>query len=82
MLVMVYIGNQISWAIAVMQAFSAGFGDSFRAVPALLSEDIIPAGSYYGNLALVYLFTALGAWSPMRNALRKKELGNLVYIMN
>lgn len=82
MVVMVYIGNQISWAIAVMQAFSAGFGDSFQAVPALLSEGIIESGPYYGNLALVYLFTALGAWSPMRSALRKKELGNLAYIMN
>ena len=51
-------------------------------MPALLSEGIIESGPYYGNLALVYLFTALGAWSPMRSALRKKELGNLAYIMN
>ena len=82
MVLMVYVGNRLCWTIAVMQAFEADFGDSFRAVPALIEAGAIETRAYYGTLVLVYLFTALGAVPTMRNTMRKKEFSSQIYTMN
>ena len=82
MVLMVYVGNRICWTVAVMQAFDAGFGESFRAVPALIEAEAIETGAYYVGLVLDYLFTALGAVPTMLSAMKKKEARSQVYIMN
>ena len=85
MLVMVYVGDRLDWAIVVMRdlgELGIGFFDAFRAVPALLSEGLIESGAYYGNLALIYLFAALGAAPTIMGRLKKKARENAVYVMN
>lgn len=69
----------ILWRTTISEA---GFGDSFRAVPALIEAGAIETRAYYGTLVLVYLFTALGAVPTMRNTMRKKEFSSQIYTMN
>lgn len=74
MLVTPYIADRIDWAIVVMNAYSdvgVTFGEAFAAIPALIEEEAIEMGSYLGNLAMLYLFTVLGAFGTVKNAFKK-----------
>ena len=61
MILMCYLGNRIDWAIFVAKELDVSFADGYTLIPLLLDEDIIAGGSYYGNLAVVYLFCIIGA---------------------
>ena len=70
-LVTPYIADRMDWAILVAQEFGVSFGQAFGAIPALLEEEVIVGSTYWGNLALIYLFTALGSFSTIWNAFKK-----------
>lgn len=61
MLVMVYLSNWISYAIAVADVAEVDFMTAFLATPSLVSEGLIDAGAYYKDLVMLYIFTAFGA---------------------
>lgn len=61
MLVMVYVSNWISYAIAVADVAEVDFMTAFLATPSLVSEGLIDAGAYYKDLVMLYIFTAFGA---------------------
>lgn len=82
MLVMVYVGDRLDWAIVVSRELGMDFFTSFRAVPILMEEGMIDSGSYTGNLAMIYLFTAIGAVPTILGHLKKKAQANTVYVMN
>lgn len=79
MLIMIYVGNQLDWAILVVQEFEVGIADAFRAVPMLLSEEIIEPSVYWLDLALVYVFALLGAVPTMKSALNNQRDGSALY---
>lgn len=80
MLLMVYIGNRLDWSISMANYYAdATVFESFRALPALIREGYLQSSGYYGNLALVYLFTAVGAIPTVRNMLRSKEILKQTY---
>ncbi len=79
MALMVYLSDRADWAIVVVKELKLDFFEAFRAVPALIRETDLTS-TYYGNLAMVYLFTGLGAFLGIRDYRRKKTvLPNLVY---
>lgn len=61
MLVMVYLSNWISYAIAVADVAEVDFMTAFLATPSLVSEGLIDAGAYYKDIVMLYIFTAFGA---------------------
>ena len=70
-----YIADRISWALVLMEAFSAeglGFGTAFAAIPELLSLGMIEAFDYWKDLIVLYLFVILGAFSTVRGKFRKE----------
>lgn len=73
MLVMVYLANRMDWAITVAQSFEMSLRDSFRAIPILITEEIIEIGNYLLNLFTVYAFTLVGAIPTVRTALRRNS---------
>lgn len=74
MLLMVYVGNNLDWALAVVDAFGdVSIFDAFTAVPMLVAEDVIPASDYWVNMAMVYGFTLLGAYPTVKNAIKVKS---------
>lgn len=72
MIVMVLIAENIACSIAVVEelaelGYNYSFGDIFNNFFRLLAEGYIDSGVYFGNLALVYLFTALGAFGIIKS---------------
>ena len=70
-----YIADRISWALVLMEAFSAeglGFGTAFAAIPELLSLGMIEAFDFWKDLIVLYLFVILGAFSTVRGKFRKE----------
>lgn len=65
MLVMTYVADRLDWAIAVSQAFEVDVFTSFRAVPQLITEEIIESSDYYVSLFKVYAFLLVGAISQI-----------------
>ncbi len=61
MVVMTFVGDQIDWAIVIMRELGYDLMYSFRLIPLLLADGSIVASSYWGNLALVYIFAVIGA---------------------
>lgn len=75
MVVMVYIGQRFDYAIEIAKVFKVDVITGFRLVPAFLTEGAIETASYYANLAMLYLFTALGGGSTVGNALKNLKAG-------
>ena len=61
MLAMTYIGDRMDWAILVAREWDVDLFTGFQYVPVLLAEGIIESANYWGNLALLYVFTVGGA---------------------
>lgn len=79
MVVMTYLGDRADWAIVAMSGLGLDFFNAFRLIPDFLSEGMIDAGSYWGNLALLYVFVLLGAVPTVMNAVRAKRSENLTF---
>ena len=70
MAAMVYLAHRMDWAITIAKELSMGVGEAFRE-----TEEVVRffdlGSNYYGNLALTFLFTAVGA-APTIIAARKR----------
>ncbi len=73
MIVMTYVGNQLDWTIIVMRELGTDFLYSFQLVPVLVDQLAIEPSSYWGGLALVYVFAALGAVPTVRNVIKSQK---------
>ncbi|HCS75737.1 MAG TPA: hypothetical protein DIW17_17925 [Clostridiales bacterium] len=74
MIVMVYMGQRIDYAVRVAKVFEVDFITGFHALPYFIAEDRIKAFIYYGNLCLLYLFTALGAGTVVHTSFRNFKI--------
>lgn len=81
MVAMVYVGQRIDFAIEVAKVFEVDVITAFRSVSLLVGEKVIEPAVYYGNLAMLYLFTALGAVPTIVNILKSKKEVNVIYRM-
>lgn len=74
-LAMTYFAHQLSWAIALAEAMEGELGiwESFRAIPQLLKSGMLERAPYWGDLAMLYLFTLLGAVPTVINGLKNAE---------
>ena len=67
MIIMTYLASRINAAILIkrelpyMDAFEV-----FKNLPNLIKYGLIKGNVYYGNMAMTYLFTALGAFSSIK----------------
>lgn len=76
MLVMVYLGDRIDWAVSIARQSDYGFFDAFKLLPKFMEADMIDSGAYAGNLAKMYLFAALGAVPSILSAVKGKKAAN------
>ena len=79
MLVMTFAGDQIDWAIVISRELGWSFFESLFSVQELIRMEMIDAGAYWGNLALLYLFLLLGAGPAVLGALKKRKAATIVY---
>ena len=78
-LLMTYFDYRLDWAILASREFAVSNGLAYQSVPLLLSEGVIIASSYWGNLALVYLFVLLGAVPTILNILKNRENAGKIF---
>lgn len=76
-LVMTWLAHRLSWAVALMSVVDAGLFDCFRAIPALLEAGALESRTYWGDLAMLYLFTLVGAVPTILGGLRNADLPDL-----
>lgn len=82
-IVMTFVGNNMDWAIDIAEYFEINFLDAFRLVIPMLQEGYLETSTYYYNLILLYVFTALGAVPTIKaNLQERKEEGQFAQIGN
>ena len=69
--IMTYFGNRLDFAVTVARAAEVDVFSAFQAMGGLLDAGYINAAAYWGNLALLYLFTLLGAVPTLLSAFRR-----------
>lgn len=68
--IMTYFAHHLDITIELMLETGLSFFGAFVVIPRLLLLDVIDGVYFWGNLALLYLFTLLGAIPTIRNSLR------------
>lgn len=72
MLITPYFADRISWALVIMEEFQWAFGDAFRYV-----HDVVEAfelqTDYWKDLLFVYAFAALGGFTLVKQAFKRKK---------
>lgn len=74
MLVTPYLADRLDWAIVIMQEwaeYGVTFAEAFAVVPELLADGSIVMSEYVKNLLMIYGFALLGAFSTLKNTLKK-----------
>lgn len=71
MLAVPYLADRITWTLAIVEELQFQFGDAFRYVHELIEEFELQA-DYWKNLGLIYLFTALGAYGIVKQAVKRQ----------
>lgn len=74
MLVTPYLADRIDWAILITQEwaeFGVTFAEAFAVFPELLKDGTVEMGAYIKNLLMIYGFALIGAFSVVRNSLKK-----------
>ena len=71
--VMTFVADWIDWGIVVADALHMDLVEAVLALPAVMDAGLIDMGSYLGNLAMLYVFVAVGAAATIASALRSPE---------
>lgn len=69
MIIMVYMGNRLDWAVEVAKAFEVDIFTAFKSIDYLMRYEAIEPARFYGNMVLIYLFVFMGAFSTVKNGL-------------
>lgn len=72
MLAVPYLADRISWALVIMKEFEWLFGDAFLYVHQVVTEFELEA-NYWKDLLFVYAFTALGAFTMIKQTLKQAK---------
>mgnify|MGYP001009125460 CR=1 FL=1 len=81
MIIMVYFGNRLDWAVSVHNYFKDDLDlfAAFRSLPELIGEGYVDGNVYHGDLAMVYIFTAAGAIPTAINLLKISRRNRMTY---
>jgi hypothetical protein len=71
MLAVPYLADRVNWALVFVEELGFGFGDAFRYVHEAVEEFGLEA-DYWKDLLLIYGFAALGAFTIVKQPLKKK----------
>lgn len=69
MIIMIYVSNWLTYAITVADVYNVDILTAFQATPEIISLEEV-ASSFYKDLAMLYLFTALGAFSTIKKCFK------------
>ena len=69
-LLMTFFAHRLTWAIAIASELEWGVLESYRSISHLLERGMLESTAYWGDLAMLYLFTLLGAVPTILGGLR------------
>lgn len=69
-LVMTWFAHRLSWSVALASALETDVFQCFRLIPTLLDAGWLESSDYWRDLAMLYLFTLLGAVPTILGGLR------------
>ncbi len=69
-LLMTFFAHRLTWAIAIASELDWGILEAYRSISFLLEQGILESAAYWGDLAMLYLFTLLGAVPTILGGLR------------
>ncbi len=78
MAVMIYIGNNLDWAIAIMRELNSSFYEAFSSVGDIVEYSGLQS-NYSTNLAMLYLFSAIGAIPTVIISFKNMKNKNISY---
>lgn len=70
MICVVYVSQQLSWAIDAADILNIDVFSAFRLIPVMISQGSIDGGVYIKDLFMLYAFTALGAVPTIWNTIK------------
>lgn len=70
MICVVYISQQLSWAIDAADVLNIDVFSAFRLIPEMIRQGAIDGGIYMKDLFMLYAFTALGAVPTIWNTIK------------
>ena len=71
MLITPYVADRISWALVIVEELGFAFGDAFKYVHEVVKEFELES-DYWKDLIFIYAFTALGGFTMVKQAFKKK----------
>ena len=69
-LLMTFFAHRLTWAIAIASELDWGIPEAYRSISFLLEQGMLESAAYWGDLAMLYLFTLLGAVPTILGGLR------------
>jgi hypothetical protein len=78
-IVMVYTGQRIDYAIAVAMVYGVDVLTAFQGIPLMVAGNYIESVSYYTNLAILYMFAVVGAVFTIVGILKRRKVENSFY---
>ena len=81
-LLMIYLGHRTDWAIEVAQYFNVDFFKAFRAIPALIQEEVIEKAQYLKGLLMVVLFALIGAVPTVIRSIKGQKTKYVIQKLN
>lgn len=69
--IMTYLAHHLNITIELMLEAGLSFFDAFVLIPRLLQLDMLDGTYFWGNLAMLYLFTLLGAIPTIRSSMMR-----------
>lgn len=73
MVAMTYVGNALTWVVAIVREIGADFFTVVQYLPMMLEEGLIEKSAYWYNLVLLYVFTLLGAVPTVHANLKERR---------
>ena len=73
LVVMTFVADWIDWGFVVAESLNMSVPEAISFLPDLLDAGLIDMGGYLGNLALLYVFVAIGAAAVIVPALRSGD---------
>lgn len=70
MICVVYVSQQLSWAIDAAEILNIDVFSAFRLIPEMIRQGAIDGGVYIKDLLMLYAFTALGAVPTIWNTIK------------
>lgn len=74
---MTWLAHRLDWTITAASAMDAGIFDCFKLIPSMVKTGMIESTAYWGGLAMLYLFTLLGAVPTIISGLRSASMPDL-----